>query len=53
MLGLFTFFHENALKKYFKNGDGSWFDTFIQKTRYFLGRPPFNHVMELANFWFV
>ena len=29
-------FHENELKEYLKNGDGSWFDTFIQKTLYFL-----------------
>ena len=35
-------FHENVLKEYFKNGDGSWFDTFIQKTLYFLDKSPFD-----------
>ena len=35
-------FQENVLKVYLKNGDGSWFDTFIQKTLYFLDRPPFD-----------
>ena len=35
-------FKENALKEYFKNGDGSWFDTYIYtQTLYFLDRPLF------------
>ena len=28
-------FQENAVKEYYKNGVGSWFDTFMQKTLYF------------------
>ena len=34
-------FQENVLKEYFKYGDGSGFDIFIQKTLNFLDRPPF------------
>ena len=45
-------FQESALKEYWRNGDGSWFDTFIQKTLYFLDHH-LNQIMELANFWFV
>ena len=34
-------FQENVLHKYYKNGGDSWFDTFMQKTLHFLGRPSF------------
>ena len=34
-------FQENAVKEYYKNGVGPWFDTFMQKTLYSLDRPPF------------
>ena len=29
------------LQEYYKNGGDMWFDTFMQKTLHFLGRPPF------------
>ena len=34
-------FQENVLQEYYKNGSGPWFDTFMQNTLYFFGRPPF------------
>ena len=34
-------FQESVLQEYYKNGSDSWYDTFMQKTLHFLGRPPF------------
>ena len=34
-------FQENVLQEYYKNGGDLLFDTFMQKTLYFLGRSPF------------
>ena len=34
-------FQENVLQEYYKNGGDTLFDTFMQKTLHFLGRPPF------------
>ena len=45
-------FQENALKKYYKDGCGPWFDTFMEMTLYFLDHH-LNEVIELAFFFYL
>ena len=44
-------FQENAVKEYYKNGIGPWFDT-LKQTIYFLDHH-LNKVIEFGNIWFV